>query len=146
MLKVENVTKYYDNFRAVHDLSFEIEEGEIFGLLGVNGAGKTTTLRIMSTLIKADSGNVIINNLDVNKNQFEIRKNIAFLTSELKLEEFFTVDYMYDFYSSLHDVDIETRERSKVPDGIAHFLEHKMFEQENGTNSLDTLTALGRSL
>ena len=49
MLKVSHVTKYYDDFRAVNDLSFEIKEGEIFGLLGVNGAGKTTTFRMIRT-------------------------------------------------------------------------------------------------
>ena len=108
----QNKTK--DKYKkALDGLSLSVTKGEIYGLLGPNGAGKTTTLRIMATLIKADSGTAIINDFDVTKNQFEIRKNIAFLTSELKLEEFFTVDYMYDFYSSLHDVDIETREKRK---------------------------------
>ena len=51
MLKVSHVTKYYDDFRAVNDLSFEIKEGEIFGLLGVNGAGKTTTFRMIMGLL-----------------------------------------------------------------------------------------------
>ena len=50
MLKVEHVTKYYDKFKAVDDLSFEVKEGEIFGLLGINGAGKTTTFRMIMGL------------------------------------------------------------------------------------------------
>ena len=92
----QNKTK--DKYKkALNGLDLTINKGEIYGLLGPNGAGKTTTLRIMSTLIKADSGTVIIDNLNVTEDQFAIRKNIAFLTSELKLEEFFTVDYMYDF-------------------------------------------------
>ncbi len=99
--------------KALNGLSLSINKGEIYGLLGPNGAGKTTTLRIMSTLIKADQGDVIINGLDVKKDQYEIRKNIAFLTSELKLEEFFTVDYMYDYYSNLHDVNEKDREERK---------------------------------
>ena len=108
----QNKTK--DKYKkALNGLDLTINKGEIYGLLGPNGAGKTTTLRIMSTLIKADSGTVIIDNLNVTEDQFAIRKNIAFLTSELKLEEFFTVDYMYDFYSSLHDVDEQTREQRK---------------------------------
>ena len=127
IIKIDNIKKTFvlsnkpmkqnktqDKYKkALNGLSLTVNKGEIYGLLGPNGAGKTTTLRIMSTLIKADSGTVTINNLDVTKDQFEIRKNIAFLTSELKLEEFFTVDYMYDFYSSLHDVDEETREKRK---------------------------------
>ena len=58
MLKLEHVTKYYDDFRAVHDLSFEIEEGEIFGLLGVNGAGKTTTFRMIMGLLDITEGKI----------------------------------------------------------------------------------------
>lgn len=131
----QNKTK--DKYKkALDGLNLSINKGEIYGLLGPNGAGKTTTLRIMSTLIKADSGTATINNLDVTKDQFEIRKNIAFLTSELKLEEFFTVDYMYDFYSALHDVDTETREKRKeilyTKFGIHEFKYTKVGELSTG--------------
>ena len=108
----QNKTK--DKYKkALDGLSLTINKGEIYGLLGPNGAGKTTTLRIMSTLIKADEGEVFIDKYNVINNQTEIRKNIAFLTSELKLEEFFTVDYMYDFYSALHDVPNDIRDKQK---------------------------------
>ena len=108
----QNKTK--DKYKkALNGLSLSINKGEIYGLLGPNGAGKTTTLRIMSTLIKADEGEVLIDKYNVKSNQTEIRKNIAFLTSELKLEEFFTVDYMYDFYSNLHDVPNDIRDKQK---------------------------------
>ena len=56
MLKLENVSKYYDDFLAVDNLSFEVKPGEIFGLLGVNGAGKTTTFRMIIGLIDASKG------------------------------------------------------------------------------------------
>lgn len=56
MLKVEKITKYYGDFLAVDNLSFEVKEGEIFGLLGVNGAGKTTTFRMIIGLLKPTSG------------------------------------------------------------------------------------------
>lgn len=59
MLKVSHVTKYYDDFRAVNDLSFEIKEGEIFGLLGVNGAGKTTTFRMIMGLLDKTKGKLL---------------------------------------------------------------------------------------
>ena len=62
MLKVKNVTKYYGNFKAVDNISFEVKKGEIFGLLGVNGAGKTTTFRMIMNLISPSSGSIIFNN------------------------------------------------------------------------------------
>ena len=58
MLKVEHVTKYYGDFKAVDDLSFTVKPGEIFGLLGVNGAGKTTTFRMIMGLLDITEGNI----------------------------------------------------------------------------------------
>ena len=74
---------------AVNDLSFTAYEGEIYGLLGPNGAGKTTTLRILSTLIKADEGDAFIDGISVKEKPNDIRKKIGFLTSELKLEDYY---------------------------------------------------------
>ena len=62
MLKVKNVTKYYGDFKAVDNISFEVKKGEIFGLLGVNGAGKTTTFRMIMNLISPSSGSISFNN------------------------------------------------------------------------------------
>lgn len=90
---------------AVDDLSFKAYEGEIYGLLGPNGAGKTTTLRILSTLIKADSGDAFIKGTSVTQKPTEIRKNIGFLTSELKLEDFFTPNYLFDYFGNLHGIE-----------------------------------------
>lgn len=98
---------------AVDGLSFEAYKGEIYGLLGPNGAGKTTTLRMLSTLIKPDEGLIFVDNINVTSNPNEVRKKIAFLTSELKLEEFFTPNYLYDFYSELHGVSNEKRNELK---------------------------------
>jgi len=99
---------------ALNGVSFECRSGEIYGLLGPNGAGKTTAMRILSTLIKADDGDAIINGASVRTNPDAVRKSIAFMTSELKMDEFFTPNYLYDFYSNLHGVDEETRiERKK---------------------------------
>ena len=58
MLKVDNVVKYYGDFLAVDGVSFEVKEGEIFGLLGVNGAGKTTIFRMIMGLLEPTSGNI----------------------------------------------------------------------------------------
>lgn len=98
---------------AVDHLSFAAYEGEIFGLLGPNGAGKTTTLRMLSTLIKPDSGDAVLDGKSVVKQPEEVRGKIGFLTSELKLEDFFTPNYLFDFFSDLHNVDKATRDARK---------------------------------
>lgn len=89
---------------AVSGVSFSTYEGEIFGLLGPNGAGKTTTLRCISTLIKPDKGEIIVDGIDV-KNEVDVKKRIAFLTNELKLEDQFTPNYLFDYFSKLHNID-----------------------------------------
>lgn len=121
---------------AVNDLSFSAYEGEIFGLLGPNGAGKTTTLRIISTLIKADEGDVIVDGTSVKNNPDEVRKKIGFMTSELKLEGFFTPNYMFDFFSDLHNVSTEIRKGRKEilfeKFGIDKFAEVKISDLSTG--------------
>lgn len=92
---------------ALDHLSFTAYEGEIYGLLGPNGAGKTTMLRILSTLIRADSGDVEVMGYSVAQQPALVRKNIGFLTSELKLEDFFTPDYLFDFFGKLHGLSKE---------------------------------------
>ena len=82
MLKVEHVTKYYDDFRAVNDLSFEIKEGEIFGLLGVNGAGKTTTFRMIMGLLDKTEGTITLDDKEIDYSQTD---KIGFLTEERSL-------------------------------------------------------------
>lgn len=109
--KLEHITS--DLKVAVNELSFKVFKGEIYGLLGPNGAGKTTTLRMMSTLIKPEKGDIIIDGASVLKDPYAVRDKIVFLTSELKLEDFFTVDYMFNFYSDLHSISEEVREERK---------------------------------
>ena len=98
---------------AVKDLSFTAYRGEVFGLLGPNGAGKTTTLRMLATLIKPDAGDALIDGASVVKSPQEVRGKIGFLTSELKLEEFFTPNYLFDFFSSLYNLKEPVREARK---------------------------------
>ena len=82
MLKVENVSKYYDDFKAVDNLSFEVKEGEIFGLLGANGAGKTTTFRMIMNLLEPSSGKITLNGKKIDYN---VTDEIGFLTEERSL-------------------------------------------------------------
>ncbi|EOS23795.1 hypothetical protein C806_02581 [Lachnospiraceae bacterium 3-1] len=98
---------------AVNNLSFTAYQGEVFGLLGSNGAGKTTTLRMMASLITPDAGDVLVDGTSVVKNPAEVRSKIGFLTSELKLEEFFTPNYLFDFFADLHGVEKETAQKRK---------------------------------
>ena len=98
---------------AVNDLSFVTYAGEIFGLLGANGAGKTTALRCIATLIKQDEGEVYVLGID-NKNDLEVKKKICFLTNEIKLENQFTPNYMFRYFSRFHDIDEETIEKRRT--------------------------------
>src|SRR5262245_54730375 len=77
IISVKDLVKQYETLTAVKGVSFEVYEGEIFGLLGPNGAGKTTTLEIIETLRKKTSGEIIVDGLNVDKDQNEIKKIIG---------------------------------------------------------------------
>lgn len=121
---------------AVADLTFSAYEGEIFGILGPNGAGKTTTLRMLSTLIKPDSGDAWVDGASVVNEPEKVREKIGFLTSELKLEDFFTPNYLFDFFSELHGVNPADRDKRKAElfkrFGIDEFAEVKIANLSTG--------------
>ena len=98
MLKVENVTKYYDTHLAVDNLSFEVQDGEIFGLLGVNGAGKTTTFRMIIGLLDPTSGKIT---LDGKQIDYNVTDSIGFLTEERSLLTKLTVKEQIIYYGVL---------------------------------------------
>ena len=77
IISVKNLRKHYGTFEAVKDISFDVQEGEIFGLLGPNGAGKSTTLEIIETLRQKTSGEVIVDGLDLDKKADDIKKIIG---------------------------------------------------------------------
>lgn len=128
---------------AVDGLSFTAKKGEIYGLLGPNGAGKTTTLRIISTLIKADSGDVFLDGVSVRENPEKVREKIGFLTSELKLEDFFTPNYLFDYFSALHGIDKQVSEERKKrlfeKFGIDKFAEVKVADLSTGMKQKTSL-------
>jgi sodium transport system ATP-binding protein len=121
---------------ACNDLSFVAYPGEIFGLLGPNGAGKTTCLRSISTLIKPDEGDVLVGGSSVTSDSYDVRGKIGFLTSELKLEDHFTPNYLFTYFSRLHGIDDETSEERKAElfkrFGIDEFMEVKVGELSTG--------------
>ena len=98
MLKVENVTKYYGDVLAVDDLSFTINDGEIFGLLGVNGAGKTTTFRMIMSLLEPTKGKITLNGKPVG---YDVSERIGFLTEERSLLTKLTVKEQVIYYATL---------------------------------------------
>ena len=121
---------------AVDGLSFTARRGEIYGLLGPNGAGKTTTLRMLATLIKPDEGDAVIDGESIVKNPEKVRGKIGFLTSELKLEDFFTPEYLYGYFSELHGVEKSVAEKRKnalfKKFGIDKFAEVKVGDLSTG--------------
>jgi len=121
---------------AVNDLSFTAYPGEIFGLLGPNGAGKTTCLRAISTLIKPDEGDIFVGESSVVTDPISVRGKIGFLTSELKLEDHFTPNYLYTYFSRLHGIeDEQIEERKEVffnKFGISEFMEVKVGDLSTG--------------
>lgn len=150
ILKVDNLTKTFRLSKkqqklertstkvkvAVDNLSFSAYKGEIFGLLGPNGAGKTTTLRMLATLIKPDSGDALINGKSIITQEEDVRRNIGFLTSELKLEDFFTPNYLFNFFGELYGMDKATikqrRDQLFSRFGIDRFAEVKFSNLSTG--------------
>ncbi|MBR1930432.1 MAG: ABC transporter ATP-binding protein [Lachnospiraceae bacterium] len=142
--KQQKLEKTKDKRRvAVNHLNFTAYKGEVFGLLGPNGAGKTTTLRMLATLIRPDSGEALVDGISVVKAPGEVRGKIGFLTSELKLEEFFTPNYLFDFFSDLYGVPSEERNARKKEMfdrfGISQFAEVKVANLSTGMKQKTSL-------
>lgn len=108
MLKVSNVSKYYASLKAVDNLSFEVKEGEIFGLLGLNGAGKTTTFRMIMGLIDDYTGIITLNGQKID---YSITDKIGFLTEERSLLTKMTVLEQVKFYAVLKGMTEEKAEK-----------------------------------
>ena len=128
---------------AVDNLSFTANKGEIFGLLGPNGAGKTTTLRMLATLIVPDKGDAFIDGCSVVNQPEQVRVKIGFLTSELKLEDFFTPNYLFDFFSQLYGIspEVVAERKAKLFErfGIDRFAEVKVADLSTGMKQKTSL-------
>ena len=133
MLKVENLTKYYGTFKAVDNLSFHVEKGEIFGLLGENGAGKTTTFRVIMKLLEPTEGNV---SFDDNPIDYSVLEQIGFVPEERSLLTKLTVKEQIIFYGRLKGMS-EKQILSKLDYWlkkfeIEHYLDKKIKELSKG--------------
>lgn len=104
---VNNLSKVYGNYKAVKNISFEINKGTIFGFLGPNGAGKSTTIKMLTCQLKPTSGEAHINGYDVTKNEVSIKKKIGVVFESQNLYEDLTVVENLDFFRRLHGLPKE---------------------------------------
>jgi len=117
IIRVENLTRRFGNILAVDNVSFEVEEGTIFGFLGPNGAGKTTTINILCTLLSPTSGNAFINGHDCNLESSEVRKSIGIVFQDSSLDKDLTARENLLFHAYLYNVDKSER-KQRVEDAL----------------------------
>jgi ABC-2 type transport system ATP-binding protein len=104
MIQVNQISKSFGALKAVKNITFSIEKGEIFGLLGPNGAGKSTTINMLSSLLKSDSGSIHLNGIDININSDLCKKNIGIVPQEISLyDEFSAYDNLF-FFGKLYNI------------------------------------------
>src|SRR5215217_5766781 len=125
IISVQNLVKNYGNFEAVKGISFEVQEGEIFGLLGPNGAGKSTTLEIIETLRTKTSGNVFVDGFNIDKDPNEIKKIIGVQLQTSGFYPGLNLVELIDLFSGLYNrkadamallkmVNLQDKAKSKV--------------------------------
>jgi len=106
-IEVRNLTKKYNNFKAVDDVSFNVRSGEIFGFLGPNGAGKTTTIKSMLGLIHANSGEIKINGFDIKKRGKDAKKYVGYLPEKVAFYDNLTALQNMYFYAEMKKIPKE---------------------------------------
>jgi ABC-2 type transport system ATP-binding protein len=109
MIKVEKLTRKYGDFTAVDDVSFEIGQGEIVGLLGHNGAGKTTIMKMMTGYLEPTDGTITVDGLDIGKDRRKIQKKIGYLPENCPVYPEMTVLEYLEYSASLHGITKQDR-------------------------------------
>lgn len=137
MIKLVDVHKSYTKeHETIKGVSFEVQEGQIFGLLGPNGAGKTTLMQMIATLMKPTSGQILIDGLSADKELLEIHRKIGFLTNEIKLDPMSTPNILFDFFAKLYDIPEEDLRDRKAESfarfGISPFADKRINELSTG--------------
>ena len=105
ILEVKNITKQYDDYKVVDNLSFKIKQGDIFGFLGHNGAGKTTTINMLTTLLNPTSGSISIDGYDVVKNSLQVRSIIGYVPENVQLYNTLSAYENLEFFAKLSDIE-----------------------------------------
>ncbi|HOR85784.1 MAG TPA: ABC transporter ATP-binding protein [Bacillota bacterium] len=121
MLSIKGLNKKYGRFQAVSDLNLEIAEGEIFGFVGPNGAGKTTTMKIMCGLLKATSGEISLDGVDVIKHSKEIKEKIGYMPDFFGVYDDLKVSEYLEFYASIYN--IKGPDRKKITDDLLELVD-----------------------
>lgn len=106
-IKVENLTKCFGKVRAVDGVSFEVEQGELFVMIGPDGAGKTTLFRMLATLLNPDSGRAEVGGFDVVKDYLAIRKKVGYMPGRFSLYHDLSVEENLAFFAALFGVRVE---------------------------------------
>jgi len=110
MLRIEHLTKIYDQYKAVNDLSLHIERGHIYGFIGHNGAGKTTTLKSIVGILPFDEGDIYINGQSIKQNPLECKKNMAYIPDNPDLYEYLSGIQYLNFVADVYQVSKDERE------------------------------------
>jgi ABC-2 type transport system ATP-binding protein len=100
-ISIQHISKSYKDVEAVRDISFEVQKGELFGLIGPDGAGKTTLMRILMTLLIQNEGKATMNGLDVIKDYKEIRKIVGYMPGRFSLYQDLTVEENLNFFATV---------------------------------------------
>jgi len=129
IIEVKGLTKRFGSLEAVHGVSFEVEQGEVFGLLGPNGAGKTTTLSMLSTILEITSGTAVVNGFDVAKQPSQVRRSIGIVFQEPSIDDRLTGRENLEMHANLYAVP--GSEKAKRIDELL-----KLVELEDRADSL----------
>lgn len=116
MLEIKNLVKRYNDFLAVNNLNLQIDDGAIFGFVGPNGAGKTTTMKIMVGLLKATSGSVIINGIDVIESPKKLREYLGYVPDFFGVYDNLKVSEYMDFYAGTYYIPY--KDRTQIIDNL----------------------------
>ncbi|MGN6508621.1 MAG: ABC transporter ATP-binding protein [Chitinophaga sp.] len=104
---VEHIHKSFGDVKALHDITFTVNEGELFGLIGPDGAGKSTLFRILATLLLADKGNASVNGRDVVKDYRHIRRETGYMPGRFSLYQDLTVEENLNFFATIFNTTVE---------------------------------------
>lgn len=137
MLEVSNLCRFYGEFKAVSDVSFNIQKGEIVGLLGHNGAGKTTIMKMLSGYLEPSAGSILINDLDVQEHTKQIQQTLGYLPENLPVYQEMTVADYLDYAAELKGLSGEIK---------AAEIRRVIRETEIHEKILEPITTLSRGL
>lgn len=107
IITVSHLVKNYDSFTAVNDISFEVFEGEVFGILGPNGAGKTTTLEIIETLKPQTHGEIIVDGINVREHPWEVKRRIGVQLQSAGFYPELNLIELLNMFAAMYDVDVD---------------------------------------